>query len=112
VTASTGEPFEWTMPRIEPPTPEVQVQDSAVEVVTTNPMVAAEDKAADPMARAAVVVMANKAAMVAGTVAVAVDKEVDPLPQAAVAVAMVNNSNTKVNKVAILDSLTLSWFTR
>jgi hypothetical protein len=105
------------MPRIVPPTPEDQAQGSAAEVgdqeVTTNPMAAAEDKAADPMARAAAA-MVNKAAIVAGTVAVAVavDKEVDPLARAAVAVAMVNNSNTKVHKEAILDSLTLSWSTR
>jgi hypothetical protein len=117
VAASTGEPFEWTMPRIVPQTPEDQDQGLAVEVgdreVTINPMAAAEeDKVADPMVRAVVVAMANKAAMVAGTVVVAVDKEVDPMARAAV-VAMVNNSNTKVNKVATPDSFTLScWFMR
>lgn len=50
------------------------------------------------------------AAMV--VVAVAVDKEAEPMARAAAVVVMVNNSSIKVNKVAIRDSLEHSWFTR
>lgn len=108
------------MHKIVPQTPEDLDQGSVVEVghqeVTTHLMAAVEaDKAAHPMARAVVVVdMVNRAAMVAGTVVAGVDKEVDRMARVApVVVAMVNNSNTKVNKVAILDRLILNcWFMR
>lgn len=108
------------MLRIVPQTPEDPDPDSVVGVgdqeVITNPMVALEDKAAVPMAKAVVAAMVNKAVMVAGTaavaVAVAVDKEADPMARAAPVVVMVNNSSIKVNKVVIPDSLEHSRFTR
>jgi hypothetical protein len=120
VIALTGEPSEWIMLRIVPQTPEDPDPDSVVGVgdqeVITNPMVALEDKAAVPMAKAVVAAMVNKAVMVAGTaavaVAVAVDKEADPMARAAPVVVMVNNSSIKVNKVVIPDSLEHSRFTR
>lgn len=117
VIALTGEPSEWIMLRIAPQTPEHPDPDSVVGVgdqeVITNPMVALEDKAAVPMAKAVVAAMVNKAVMVAGTAAVAVDKEADPMARAAAAVVvMVNNSSIKVNKVVIPDSLQHSRFTR
>jgi hypothetical protein len=62
----------------------------------------------NPITKAVVAAMCNKATMVAGTVAVTVDKEADPMARAAVAaevaVVMANNNSIKANKGAILDS--------
>jgi hypothetical protein len=88
VIASMGEPSELTMLRIVPQTPEDLDPDSAVGVadqeVITNPMVAKAVVAA--MVNQAVTV----AAMVA--VAVAVDKEADPMARAAVVLMVNNSS--------------------
>ena len=112
------------MLRIVRQTPADQDQGSAVEEeveeVTTNPTAAAEDKAVGLPAMAEALIMEVEAAMVAGTVGAVVDKEVGRMAEdnrteeveankvVVVAVAMVSNNNTKVNKVAILDSSALS----
>ena len=102
VVASTGEPSELIMLRIVQQTPEALDQGLLVgagdqEVIT------------NPITKAVVAAMCNKATMVAGTVAVTVDKEADPMARAAaaaeVAVVMANNNSIKANKGAILDSL-------
>ena len=108
------------MPRTVPQTPVDQDQDLAVEVVITNHMGAVEVKAAALLDTAEVHMV--EAAIVVGLVAVEVDKEVDHMaednrimevevnrPVVVAVVAMVSNNNTKVNKVAILDSLALSY---
>jgi len=98
-------------------TPADQDQGLAVEEeVTTNHMAAAEAKVEAPLAMAEVLIVEVAAAMGAGTVGPEVDKEVDRMAEDShteveanrVVVAMVSNNNTKVNKVAILDSFTLA----
>jgi hypothetical protein len=89
------------MLRIVQQTPEDLDQGSAVGVGD-------QEVITNPITKAVVAAMGNKAVIVAGTVAVTVDKEADPMARAAAvaaaAVVMANNS-IKVNKVAILDSL-------
>ena len=112
------------MPRIVPQTLADQGQGSAVEVAeeaTTHHMAAVEDQPAALQVMAEVHMAQVEAAMAAGMVVVAADKEahhmvednhtveVEVEANKAVVVAMVSNNNTKVNKVAILDSPTLSW---
>jgi hypothetical protein len=111
------------MPRIVPQTLADQDQGSAVEVAeeaTTNPMAAVEDKSAALQAMAEVHMVQVEAGMAAVMVAVEVDKEAHHMVgdnhtaevqanKAVVVAAMVSNNNTKVNKVAILGSPTLSW---
>jgi hypothetical protein len=122
VAASMGELSGWTMPRIVPQTLADQDQGSAVEVAeeaTTNHMAAVEDKPAALQAMAEVHMVQVEAGIAAGMAAVEVDKEAHHMEEdnhtveveanKAVVVAMVSNNNTKVNKVAILGSPTLSW---